>query len=153
MRDDKGRFSKAEGRPFKVGDRIRGKRLNGEILEGEITKITLHDTAQTYELGFGRWVSKSSAILLEPDSQPKPDDPKDAEIATLKAEVERLTANWKDAEAQLTETEHRLNTENHDLQAKLDDIRVIIRANEINLLGDTTPVSAIKRVLDREVQP
>lgn len=121
QRDSKGRFSKTEGRPFKVGDRVRGyTEIGGRWKEGVITNITLWDPCQTYELGFANWISRRHKVtLLEPAPQPKAEDPKDAEIAALKAEVERL----KEEAAHATYLERRAESS----EAKLADIKAIIR--------------------------
>lgn len=94
-------------RPFKVGDRVRGYRsIHQEWVEGTITKITLGDPVQTYELGFGCWVKQGTVTLLEPAPEPKA--PASGPLAPLDPQAEKLlkeaqeslaAANRKEAEA------------------------------------------------------
>src|SRR5574337_922131 len=117
MRDSKGRFSKAKARPFKVGDRIEGLRWHrDEPTSGTVTEFAADGDPYIESPYGGALLKRHTCRLLEPAPQPKAedlpltfiqkaqdgavigkaygkilDDPaKDAEIATLKAEVERL---------------------------------------------------------------
>ena len=50
---------------IEVGDTIRGTRYDGSVVEGVCTNITLENKVQTYELGYGRWTSETSTVLVK----------------------------------------------------------------------------------------
>ncbi len=82
MRDSKGRFSKAEARPFKVGDRVRSIThiYNIQGMMGEIREVRedgccfVHfGDPDDWEPGRSHWPDQME--LVEPAPQPKAEDP------------------------------------------------------------------------------
>lgn len=163
MRDAKGRFSK--DRPFKVGDRVRVLlHANFTNRRGDSGEVVSDDgdpddqAPYTVRFNDGGHEGGFRGSELEPAPQPKAEPRRvdvdlliaerdgllamraehEAEIATLKAEVERLNARVKvlgQSEELAKLTAASACRRSDEAEAKLEDLAALLRA--MNLLAQT----------------
>lgn len=159
-------LAKAAPRPFHVGDRVRSicglytiQGMVGEIREvrGDGCCFVHFGDSKDWEPGRSHWPDQMELVEPAPQSKDEEDDlgltvidtdalaAKDAEITTLKAEVERLTKerntfsvasdlmeasrDW--FKGALDETTRRAEA----AEAKLDDIRAIMKVDELSIVA------------------